>query len=100
MVVGAALPPQLVQGTDEPSDVLWWVFEKIALAVEDDPELSERVRAELDPLEAELFEQGRAGRRELEQRSGADAESYAAEFMVRIAARVEDTARSLLAAVS
>lgn len=100
VVVSAQLPDAFTSGSDEPSDVLWWVFEKIALALESNPELSATVRAAFDPLEAELFEAGRAAKQRLSGLGVPEAEAYAHEFMDEIAARVEASARELLSAIA
>lgn len=100
VVVSAPLPDAFTAGTDEPSDVLWWVFEKIALALESNPELSGRVRAAFDPLEAELFEAGRAAQAQLAGPGVSDVEAYAGQFMGEIADRVDASARELLAAIA
>lgn len=97
VVVAGALPSSLVRGTDEPSDVLWWTFEKIALALESDPSLSNRVRATLDPLEQQLFESGRMAQTRLSQLDGEAAETFAYDFMVDVAFHLEAAAGALLA---
>ena len=100
VVVAGAIPAALAAGTDGPSDVLWWVFEKIALAVEEKPELGGLVRDELDPVEAELFERGHAAERELALLSATEAEVFAREFAAEVAARVREATRALLARVA
>ncbi len=99
VVVAPGLPEALRRGTDEPSDVLWWVFEKIALAVEAAPEKTDVVRAELDPIETELLVAGLDAARDLANLPPSDADAFAAGFMSDVAARVDAAARRALDAV-
>lgn len=97
VVAAGELPCALREGSDEPSDALWWIFERLARAVEDDPGAWQRVRATFDELEAELASEWESARPTLEALTGGD-ERPASELMARIADRVESTARRLLAA--
>lgn len=96
VVLAEALPEALTRGTDDPSDALWWTFEKIALALEANPDLASRVRAAFDPLEAELYDSGREAEAHLATLEGPPAEAYAQEFMATVASRLETEAAALL----
>ncbi len=96
VVVAERLPAAFTEGSDEPTDVLWWVFEKIALAVEQNPKRADDVRAVFDPLEATLLDDGRRAAADLAGLSGAGAERYAEAFLADVAERVGQAARRLL----
>lgn len=94
--VAPSLPRAFAAGSKEPSDVLWWIFEKIALEVESEPERATRVRARFDAVEAELCDAARAAQREMAAGSAQDAEALVARFASTCADRVVTTARDAL----
>jgi dipeptidase len=98
VIAAGALPRAFRDGSDEPSDALWWVFERLATAVEDDPGASARVRESFDALEADLAAMWEGARPALESIVPGGDERPATEFMQDVAARVEAAARALLAA--
>jgi secernin len=97
VVAGGALPPCLSEGSEQPSNALWWIFERIAGAVEDDPNAARRVRDSFDALEIQLVDAWERARPSLESVNAESGESSATEFMAEIAARVDAEARRVLA---
>jgi secernin len=98
VLAAGTLPPSLCEGSEQPSDALWWVFERIAQTVEEDPTAASRVRDTFDALEADLVRAWEDARPSLEQSGWTGNEAAATEFMAEVAARVEAEARRLLAA--
>jgi dipeptidase len=98
VVAAGVLPAALVTGSDEPSEDLWWIFERLSRAVEDDAGRFRRVRETFDELEETLADEWRRARSTLEAIVPGGDERPATELMESVAARVESTARALLAA--
>jgi len=97
VVVAGRLPEALGAGSDEPSEALWWLFERLAAAAEADRGAAQRIRERLDELEAELDRDFAAAYGSLGG-PGADGDGHAAtQLMADVAARVTSCARGLLA---
>lgn len=96
VLAAGTLPSILREGSQEPSDALWWVFERIALAIEDDPDATRRARDAFDALEADLALEWERARPSLESANIASGEAAATEFMAQVARRVDAEARRVL----
>jgi dipeptidase len=88
------LPEALARGSDEPSDALWWQFERLAACAESDPQAAERIRGALDELESAFAARDAEVRESL---GGPGDAQIVRGFMEEIVAQLQSTARELVA---
>lgn len=96
VIAAGELPRAFREGSDAPSECLWWTFEQLAARVEEDLAVADRVRKVFDELEEELENTWDCSAAEIHALGSNGDERIATEFMATIAARVEQVATGLL----
>jgi len=103
LLVAGSLPAALTgagrAGAGAADDGLWWVFERLAAAVESSPDAATRVRAALDVLERELAERFAPVLAEIAELETAAVGERATAWAVEVADMLEHTARALAASL-
>jgi secernin len=98
LVVAGRLPESLREGSETPGDTLWWAFERLAAQAEASDAHAKRIRAVFDDLEAAFADELDGLRRYTARLDAREQDDAATRFMDGVAARVESTARELVAA--